>query len=77
METPFPLLTHLPFLRWAFEVISPWASLRALAARHRRNAHALSLLCVSILQRAEWSHARFSQWLDDHPSEKDRLLLIR
>ncbi|XP_069317806.1 conserved oligomeric Golgi complex subunit 5 isoform X2 [Eulemur rufifrons] len=31
----------------------------------------------SPLQKAEWSHARFSQWLDDHPSEKDRLLLIR
>lgn len=33
--------------------------------------------CVLTLQRAEWSHARFSQWLDDHPSEKDRLLLLR
>ncbi|XP_077020684.1 conserved oligomeric Golgi complex subunit 5 [Tamandua tetradactyla] len=31
----------------------------------------------SPFQRAEWSHARFSQWLDDHPSEKDRLFLIR
>uniref|UniRef100_A0A8I5YQ79 Conserved oligomeric Golgi complex subunit 5 n=1 Tax=Pongo abelii TaxID=9601 RepID=A0A8I5YQ79_PONAB len=31
----------------------------------------------SPFQRAEWSHARFSQWLDDHPSEKDKLLLIR
>ncbi|XP_006515147.1 conserved oligomeric Golgi complex subunit 5 isoform X2 [Mus musculus] len=31
----------------------------------------------SPFQRAEWSHARFSQWLDDHPSEKDRLLLLR
>ncbi|XP_004598650.2 conserved oligomeric Golgi complex subunit 5 [Ochotona princeps] len=31
----------------------------------------------SPFQRAEWSHARFSQWLDDHPAEKDRLLLIR
>nr|AAC69276.1 putative 13 S Golgi transport complex 90kD subunit brain-specific isoform [Homo sapiens] len=31
----------------------------------------------SPFQRAEWSHTRFSQWLDDHPSEKDRLLLIR
>ncbi|KAK2832624.1 hypothetical protein Q7C36_016086 [Tachysurus vachellii] len=28
-------------------------------------------------QRAEWSVARFSQWLDDHQSEKDRLVLIR
>ncbi|XP_069085933.1 conserved oligomeric Golgi complex subunit 5 [Pleurodeles waltl] len=28
-------------------------------------------------QRAEWSFARYSQWLDDHPSEKDRLILIR
>ncbi|XP_029901575.1 conserved oligomeric Golgi complex subunit 5 [Myripristis murdjan] len=28
-------------------------------------------------QRAEWSIARFSQWLDDHPSERDRLTLIR
>ncbi|XP_032895598.1 conserved oligomeric Golgi complex subunit 5 isoform X1 [Amblyraja radiata] len=28
-------------------------------------------------QRAEWSIARYSQWLDDHPSEKDRLILIR
>uniref|UniRef100_A0A8C5R7Q9 Conserved oligomeric Golgi complex subunit 5 n=1 Tax=Leptobrachium leishanense TaxID=445787 RepID=A0A8C5R7Q9_9ANUR len=28
-------------------------------------------------QRAEWSVARYSQWLDDHPSEKDRLILIR
>ncbi|XP_062374744.1 conserved oligomeric Golgi complex subunit 5 [Sardina pilchardus] len=28
-------------------------------------------------QRAEWSIARYSQWLDDHPSEKDRLTLIR
>ena len=39
--------------------------------------HPLSSDRVSTLQRAEWSHARFSQWLDDHPSEKDRLLLIR
>ncbi|XP_028933803.1 conserved oligomeric Golgi complex subunit 5 isoform X2 [Ornithorhynchus anatinus] len=31
----------------------------------------------SPFQRAEWSHARYSQWLDDHPSEKDRLVLIR
>lgn len=28
-------------------------------------------------QRAEWSIARYSQWLDDHPSEKDKLTLIR
>ncbi|PWA22168.1 hypothetical protein CCH79_00019332 [Gambusia affinis] len=28
-------------------------------------------------QRAEWSIARYSQWLDDHPSERDRLALIR
>ncbi|KAI2665610.1 Conserved oligomeric Golgi complex subunit 5 [Labeo rohita] len=28
-------------------------------------------------QRAEWSISRYSQWLDDHPSEKDRLTLIR
>ncbi|XP_029318165.1 conserved oligomeric Golgi complex subunit 5 [Cottoperca gobio] len=28
-------------------------------------------------QRAEWSIARYSQWLDDHPSERDRLILIR
>uniref|UniRef100_A0A8C9RBS0 Conserved oligomeric Golgi complex subunit 5 n=1 Tax=Scleropages formosus TaxID=113540 RepID=A0A8C9RBS0_SCLFO len=28
-------------------------------------------------QRAEWSIARYSQWLDDHPLEKDRLTLIR
>ncbi|XP_067860966.1 conserved oligomeric Golgi complex subunit 5 isoform X2 [Heptranchias perlo] len=28
-------------------------------------------------QRAEWSIARYSQWFDDHPSEKDRLILIR
>ncbi|KAG7497670.1 conserved oligomeric Golgi complex subunit 5 [Solea senegalensis] len=28
-------------------------------------------------QRAEWSIARYSQWLDDHPSERDRLSLIR
>uniref|UniRef100_A0A672T9Y1 Conserved oligomeric Golgi complex subunit 5 n=1 Tax=Sinocyclocheilus grahami TaxID=75366 RepID=A0A672T9Y1_SINGR len=27
-------------------------------------------------QRAEWSISRYSQWLDDHPSEKDRLALI-
>lgn len=34
-------------------------------------------VCVSLYQRAEWSIARYSQWLDDHPSEKDRLALIR
>uniref|UniRef100_A0A3P8UXB7 Conserved oligomeric Golgi complex subunit 5 n=1 Tax=Cynoglossus semilaevis TaxID=244447 RepID=A0A3P8UXB7_CYNSE len=28
-------------------------------------------------QRAEWSIARYSQWLDDHPLERDRLALIR
>ncbi|KAM9309847.1 LOW QUALITY PROTEIN: conserved oligomeric Golgi complex subunit 5 [Pholidichthys leucotaenia] len=28
-------------------------------------------------QRAEWSIARYSQWLDEHPSERDRLTLIR
>ncbi|XP_062338833.1 conserved oligomeric Golgi complex subunit 5 isoform X1 [Osmerus eperlanus] len=28
-------------------------------------------------QRAEWSIARYSQWLDDHPSERDRITLIR
>ncbi|XP_041832783.1 conserved oligomeric Golgi complex subunit 5 isoform X2 [Melanotaenia boesemani] len=28
-------------------------------------------------QRAEWSIARYSQWLDDHPSERDRLSLFR
>uniref|UniRef100_A0A8C6NUD6 Conserved oligomeric Golgi complex subunit 5 n=1 Tax=Nothobranchius furzeri TaxID=105023 RepID=A0A8C6NUD6_NOTFU len=28
-------------------------------------------------QRAEWSVTRYSQWLDDHPSERDRLTLIR
>uniref|UniRef100_A0A4W5L5L2 Conserved oligomeric Golgi complex subunit 5 n=1 Tax=Hucho hucho TaxID=62062 RepID=A0A4W5L5L2_9TELE len=28
-------------------------------------------------QRAEWSIARYSQWMDDHPSERDRLTLIR
>ncbi|RMC10340.1 hypothetical protein DUI87_13143 [Hirundo rustica rustica] len=31
----------------------------------------------SPFQRAEWSIARYSQWLDDHPCEKDRLALIR
>ncbi|KAL0594520.1 Conserved oligomeric Golgi complex subunit 5 [Plecturocebus cupreus] len=30
----------------------------------------------SPFQRAEWSHVHFSQWLDNHPSEKDRLLLL-
>ncbi|XP_068611151.1 conserved oligomeric Golgi complex subunit 5 [Brachionichthys hirsutus] len=28
-------------------------------------------------QRAEWSIARYSQWLDDHPAERDRLSLLR
>ncbi|KAA8580431.1 hypothetical protein FQN60_005966 [Etheostoma spectabile] len=28
-------------------------------------------------QASEWSIARYSQWLDDHPSERDRLTLIR
>ncbi|XP_034019786.1 conserved oligomeric Golgi complex subunit 5 [Thalassophryne amazonica] len=28
-------------------------------------------------QRAEWSISRYSQWLDEHPSERDRLSLIR
>uniref|UniRef100_A0A8C6UG25 Conserved oligomeric Golgi complex subunit 5 n=1 Tax=Neogobius melanostomus TaxID=47308 RepID=A0A8C6UG25_9GOBI len=28
-------------------------------------------------QRADWSVARYAQWLDDHPSERDRLALIR
>lgn len=28
-------------------------------------------------QRADWSIARYAQWLDDHPSERDRLALIR
>uniref|UniRef100_A0A665TPQ1 Conserved oligomeric Golgi complex subunit 5 n=1 Tax=Echeneis naucrates TaxID=173247 RepID=A0A665TPQ1_ECHNA len=28
-------------------------------------------------QRSEWSIARYSQWLDEHPSERDRLTLIR
>ncbi|XP_077450408.1 conserved oligomeric Golgi complex subunit 5 [Stigmatopora argus] len=28
-------------------------------------------------QRAEWSIARYSQWMDEHPSEKDRLALLR
>ncbi|XP_062850687.1 conserved oligomeric Golgi complex subunit 5 [Trichomycterus rosablanca] len=28
-------------------------------------------------QTVEWSIARYSQWLDDHPLEKDRLTLIR
>ncbi|XP_068163000.1 conserved oligomeric Golgi complex subunit 5 [Antennarius striatus] len=28
-------------------------------------------------QRAEWSIARYSQWLDDHPAERDRLALLR
>uniref|UniRef100_G3Q6C8 Conserved oligomeric Golgi complex subunit 5 n=1 Tax=Gasterosteus aculeatus aculeatus TaxID=481459 RepID=G3Q6C8_GASAC len=28
-------------------------------------------------QATEWSVARYSQWLDDHPSERDRLMLIR
>ncbi|XP_066489534.1 conserved oligomeric Golgi complex subunit 5 [Tiliqua scincoides] len=31
----------------------------------------------SPFQRAEWTIARYSRWLDDHPSEKDRLILIR
>ncbi|XP_015265030.1 PREDICTED: conserved oligomeric Golgi complex subunit 5 [Gekko japonicus] len=31
----------------------------------------------SPFQRAEWTVARYSRWLDDHPSEKDRLILIR
>ncbi|XP_054843806.1 conserved oligomeric Golgi complex subunit 5 [Eublepharis macularius] len=31
----------------------------------------------SPFQRAEWTVARYSRWLDDHPSEKDRLVLIR
>ncbi|XP_075868389.1 conserved oligomeric Golgi complex subunit 5 [Nelusetta ayraudi] len=28
-------------------------------------------------QAPEWSIARYSQWLDDHPSERDRLTLLR
>ncbi|XP_072310768.1 conserved oligomeric Golgi complex subunit 5 [Eucyclogobius newberryi] len=28
-------------------------------------------------QRAEWSLARYAQWLDEHPAERDRLSLIR
>lgn len=32
---------------------------------------------ISILQTADWSISRYSQWLEDHPSEKDRLTLIK
>ncbi|XP_065939471.1 conserved oligomeric Golgi complex subunit 5-like [Magallana gigas] len=28
-------------------------------------------------QSADWSISRYSQWLEDHPSEKDRLTLIK
>ncbi|KAM6437523.1 conserved oligomeric Golgi complex subunit 5 [Liasis olivaceus] len=31
----------------------------------------------SPFQRADWTIARYSRWLDDHPAEKDRLVLIR
>ncbi|XP_063164072.1 conserved oligomeric Golgi complex subunit 5 isoform X1 [Candoia aspera] len=31
----------------------------------------------SPFQRADWTIARYSRWLDDHPGEKDRLILIR
>ncbi|XP_025031973.1 conserved oligomeric Golgi complex subunit 5 isoform X2 [Python bivittatus] len=31
----------------------------------------------SPFQRADWTIARYSRWLDDHPAEKDRLILIR
>ncbi|KAM3832431.1 conserved oligomeric Golgi complex subunit 5 isoform 1-T1 [Vipera latastei] len=31
----------------------------------------------SPFQRADWTVARYSRWLDDHPAEKERLVLIR
>ncbi|XP_039210407.1 conserved oligomeric Golgi complex subunit 5 [Crotalus tigris] len=31
----------------------------------------------SPFQRADWTVARYSRWLDDHPAEKERLILIR
>ncbi|XP_058046328.1 conserved oligomeric Golgi complex subunit 5 [Ahaetulla prasina] len=31
----------------------------------------------SPFQRADWTIARYSRWLDDHPAEKERLVLIR
>uniref|UniRef100_A0A670YZ28 Conserved oligomeric Golgi complex subunit 5 n=1 Tax=Pseudonaja textilis TaxID=8673 RepID=A0A670YZ28_PSETE len=31
----------------------------------------------SPFQRADWTIARYSRWLDDHPAEKERLILIR
>lgn len=32
---------------------------------------------VTDFQAADWSISRYSQWLEDHPSEKDRLTLIK
>ncbi|XP_064606457.1 conserved oligomeric Golgi complex subunit 5-like [Liolophura sinensis] len=31
----------------------------------------------SVYQLSDWSISRYSQWLDEHPSEKDRLMLIK
>ena len=40
-------------------------------------SHVVFDTIVFEFQLAKWSATRYSQWLDDHPSENDRLSFIK
>ncbi|XP_037098459.1 conserved oligomeric Golgi complex subunit 5 isoform X1 [Syngnathus acus] len=60
---PYSTVLHFLFARAPSELKSPYQKI---------------LVDVRLSpQRAEWSVTCYSQWMDDHPSERDRLTLIR
>ncbi|KPP74815.1 conserved oligomeric Golgi complex subunit 5-like, partial [Scleropages formosus] len=69
---PYSTILHFLFTRAPPELKSP----NQIINEDIRDA-VLKQECLSSQCRAEWSIARYSQWLDDHPLEKDRLTLIR
>uniref|UniRef100_A0A8C2ZZY6 Conserved oligomeric Golgi complex subunit 5 n=1 Tax=Cyclopterus lumpus TaxID=8103 RepID=A0A8C2ZZY6_CYCLU len=68
-------LAVAPLCRRVSDLGKPYRMLRSF--RLRTVYDYIYLLNMCSPQRAEWSIARYSQWLDDHPSERDRLTLIR
>lgn len=88
---PYSTLLHFLFTRAPAELKSPHqarahthADTNEWSCRiiqelevHWRVTMLLANMYLLCPQRAEWSIARYSQWLDDHPSERDRLTLLR
>ena len=77
---PFSLVLHFLFARAPTELKSPHQVWTLAKKKHliTRTENLLFLsLCDFLCQGAGWSVVRYSKWLDEHATEKERLSVIQ